>query len=782
MIGQTISHYRILEKIGGGGMGVVYKAEDTKLKRAVALKFLPPEMTRDEEAKQRFVHEAQAASALDHPNICTVHEIDETEEHQIFISMACYDGETLREKIGRGPLKLAEAVDLAIQIALGLAHAHAHDIVHRDIKPANVIVTADGTAKIVDFGLAKLRGGTVLTKSGTTLGTVAYMSPEQVRGEQVDQRTDIWSLGVVLYEMITGLTPFKGEYEHAIQFSILSVRHEAVTGLRSGIPLEVERIVDKCLEKDAAYRYQHVDELVTDLKRVKRDTSEVSLVDDRTASVLAGRSSHAKTHWRKRRVALGGFAAIVILAFGINYFIPKGNIIDSIAVLPFINASDDSLEYLSDGMSESLMNDLSRLPNLTVMSRTSAFHYKGKAIDPQKAGSELGVKGVLWGRISRRGNALFVSAELIDVRKNSHVWGEEYNRTFSDFIALRKELTRKIASELGLRLTGTATRNGMGGSTKNEEAYQLYLKGRFYWNKRTLGGTVKAIEHFQNSISIDPTFAPAYAGLADCYIIPANPNPPKERIPIARSAAKKAIELDESLAEPHATMALAMGVLEWDWQGAEREYKRSIDLNPNYATAHQWYGGFLSNMGRFEEAKMEAQKAIKLDPLSPIISSDAAAVFYYSRDYEAAIRQALKTPELDSALTTHYGVLGMTYIAQCRYPDAMRIQLKGAEMSGASMEYLAALRKAYDKSDWKGFAKVRLEHAVERSKQGYVSGHQLAAWSVLSGDTEGAFRYLQKACDDRDHLLSTINSDPVYDPLRNDARFIALIKKMGFEK
>jgi eukaryotic-like serine/threonine-protein kinase len=779
MIGTTVSHYKILEKLGGGGMGVVYKAQDTKLKRTVALKFLPPDLTRDEEAKTRFVHEAQAASALQHNNICNIHDIEVTEDGQTFIVMDCYDGETLKEKIAGGPLKLAEAIDLAIQSALGLAHAHAHGIVHRDVKPANVIVTSDGVAKILDFGLAKLRGGTILTKTGATLGTVTYMSPEQVRGEQVDQRTDIWSLGVALYEMLTGVPPFRGEYENAIQFSILNVRHEAITGVRSGIPLEVERIVDKCLEKDAAYRYQHMDELLADLKRVKRDTSEVSLTEVGKATVVTARSSDAKTPWRRSWVIVSGLAAMIVLALGIYYFIPKSNIIDSIAVLPFINVSDDSLEYLSDGMSESLMNDLSRLPNLTVMSRTSAFHYKGKTIDPQKAGSELGVKGVLWGRISQRGNDLFVSAELIDVSKNSHVWGEEYNRTFSDFIALRKELTKKIASELGLRLTGTATKKGMGGSTENEEAYQLYLKGRYYWNKRTAGGIGKAIEHFQNSISLDPAFALAYAGLADCYIIPANPNPPKERIPIAMSAAKKALELDESLAEPHAAMAVAKHDLERDWQGAEREYKRSIELNPNYATAHQWYGDFLGFMGRFEEAKMEAQKAVRLDPLSPIINSDAAAVFYYSRDYESAIRQTLKTLELDSAMN---GTLVMTYIAQRRYPDAMRIQLKNAELSGGPKEYLAALRKAHETSDWKKFAKARLEHAIERSKQGYVSGHQLAAWSVLSGDTEGAFRYLQKAYEDRDHLLNTINIDPVYDPLHNDERFIALIKKMGFEK
>ncbi len=469
MIGKTISHYHIIGQIGSGGMGVVYKAEDTKLKRTVALKFLPPELTRDPEAKARFIREAQAASTLDHPNICTIHEIDETPEGQLFIVMACYEGKTLKEKIKDEGLRIKEAVDITIQIAQGLEKAHEKGIIHRDIKPANIFITADGNVKILDFGLAKLAGQAQLTKDASTLGTVAYMSPEQISGENIDQRTDIWSLGVVLYEMLTGRSPFKGDYEQAIIYSILNEEPDSISSIRSDFPAELELVIQKAMHKDSMKRYRNVNELLIDLKTTKRNL-EVKWID----------------------------------------YLEKA--VPSIAVLPFVNMSaDPENEYFSEGMSEDIINALSKIKDFRVAARTSTFSFKGEKIDLHEIGRKLKVETVLEGSVRKAGNRMRITAQLINVQDGYHLWSEQYDRVVADVFDIQDEITLAIVDALKVELLAGENLAVTKRYTDNVEAYNLYSKGRYYWNKMNTESFRKAIDHFQKAIAIDPSYALAYA-------------------------------------------------------------------------------------------------------------------------------------------------------------------------------------------------------------------------------------------------------------------------------
>ncbi len=519
MIGQTISHYKILEKLGEGGMGVVYKAQDTKLDRIVALKFLPPHLSSSEQEKARFLQEAKAASALNHPNVCTIYGIEEFDGQQ-FIEMEFVDGVTLRQRL---PIqKQSEAINYAIQIGDALQEAHSKGIVHRDIKAENIMVNQKNQIKVMDFGLAKLKGSMKLTRTSSTVGTLAYMSPEQIQGGEVDSRSDLFSFGILLFEMLTGRTPFRGEHEAAVLYSIVNEPPESLLKLRPDCSPELERIIGRAIEKDPEDRYQSAADFVSELRRVQKQSAKVSRTVTKEISVApldpaksdtSAVASSAPRPKRKRQFMVVGIILIVLAASAVSYFsfFNKKETIDSIAVLPFENVgADPNTEYLSDGITESLINTLSQLSHLSVKSRSSVFHYKGKDIDPQKAGKELGVKAVLTGSVTQRGDNLQISAELVDVSNDNHIWGDQYNKKLADILTVQEIISKEISQNLSLKLGGEDEKKLEKHATENTEAYQLYLKGRFYWNKRKADDLQKAIDYYNEAIAKDSTYALAY--------------------------------------------------------------------------------------------------------------------------------------------------------------------------------------------------------------------------------------------------------------------------------
>ncbi|TDI81107.1 MAG: tetratricopeptide repeat protein [Caldithrix sp.] len=744
MIGKTISHYQIIEKIGEGGMGIVYKAKDTTLERTVAIKFLPRQTATQAEERQRFYIEAKAAAALNHPNIATTHAIEEVED-DVFIVMEYIEGQELKQKIDAGPLPVEDAIHIILQIANGLQEAHKKGIVHRDIKSANIMLTGSGQIKIMDFGLAKVRGGAQVTQIGTTLGTAAYMSPEQARGEDVDHRTDIWSLGVVLYETIAGQLPFKGHYEQAVLYSILNEDPESITCLRRGVPTELEAIMNKALAKSPNERYQQVDGMLIDLN-------------------VLGKELETKSRQ-----------------------VPKEKCPPSVAVLPFVNVSPEKEnEYFSDGMTEEIIDALTKVEGLRVVSRTSVFAFKGKDQDIRKIGEQLNVSHVVEGSVRKAGNRVRITAQLINIADGYHLWSERFDREMEDVFTIQEEIAHMIVNALKIKLVHKAETPLVERSTENIKAYNLFLKGRYCWNKRTEAALKQCVNYFEQAIEIDPDYMLAYCGLADAYallgIAEYGALPPMEVMPKAKAAAVKALEIDNTLAEAQTTVAHVKAFFDWDFTGADKEFNRAIELNPNYPFSHHWYALYLSAMERHDEAIAEEKRAQELEPLSLIINKNVGTIFYYARKYEQAIEQYKKALELDPDFARTHFFLGLAYISNSMFEEAIAEIKKAITFSGENTVMLALLASAIAMSGKKDEATKILKDLKKRLKRGYVPSFNLAILYMGLDEKASAFEWLEKAYQERSSWLVSLKVEPILDGLRSDPRFTALLKKVGLEK
>lgn len=843
----NLSHYRIISRIGAGGMGEVYLAQDTKLDRKVALKILPVELAANQDRMRRFVQEAKAAAALNHPNIAHIYEIGEApvgsalgrnpagsnptvkEGTVHFIAMEFIDGQTLREKIHLEHTELRKLLRWLQHAAEGLARAHTAGIVHRDLKPDNIMITRDGHAKVLDFGLAKLietqpmasdssEVATAVLKQhsspGTIMGTVGYMSPEQAQGKtkEIDQRSDIFSFGCILFEAVTGKKPFEGDSVIKSLHMVLYEPAPAITEFNPSAPSDLQRILRRCLAKDPEERYQSIKEVAIELKTLRRElegqsldksmapstktdagaestlSQNVSATTSAPSSSLQTRASSAEyvvSEIKQHKLATGLVALLVIgglVAAGVLLMRARSTAaaIESIAVLPFENRSKDAdSEYLSDGLAESLIYRLSQLPNLKVSPTSSVMRYKGKETDVKRIANELGVNAVMTGRIAQRGDSLTISVELVDARNNNLIWGEQYDRKMSDLLATQREIATAIAQKLQLKLAGEDTRGITKQYTNNNEAYQLYLKGRFHFARRSKEDIEKSIELFEQAIKLDPNFALAYVGIGESYaVMPSYPYmSPKEAMPLAKAAVAKALSLDPNLPEAHTVAGIIAATYDWNWTEAEREFKRSLELDSNLALTHYRYAWvYLSPLGRHDEAIAEMQRAMDLEPLSLVQGANFAAIYLYARKYDQALDQAKKTYELDTSLITSQNWMSHALNLNGMYAEAIEVAGKGVQINNSNRPTLAY---AYAKSGKREQAEAIINQWKEAETTRYISNYWAAVVYAALGEKDGAFAELEKAYQEHDWFFQRLKVDPFMDPLRDDPRFNDLVKRLG---
>jgi serine/threonine protein kinase/TolB-like protein/Tfp pilus assembly protein PilF len=842
-----LGRYEIRFLLGVGGMGEVYLAHDTSLNRKVALKVLPAEVAANEDRMRRFKQEATAAASLNHPNIAHIYEIGQSDDLN-FIAMEFVDGTTLRDKIHKEHEDLSKLLRVLQHVAEGLAKAHDAGIVHRDLKPDNIMITSDGHAKILDFGLAKLIERQTPTGSATSseeptilqpnstpgliLGTMGYMSPEQAQGKtkEIDHRSDIFTFGCILFEAITKQKAFAGKDHIETLNKVIREPVAQLATFNPDAPADLQRIVRRCLAKDPEQRYQNIKDVAIELKELRRELleggvewsrssvqeqqpnavgplqtapatwqSETTRVQSQAATTGspasgATRASSAefivnelKRH--KTATIIGALAILIVAAavvFGIRSYLHAGSTevaIESIAVIPFMNQNkDQNAEWISDGLTESIINNLTQLPNLKVIARSSVFRYKGRETDPIAVGKELGVRAVLTGRLMQRGDTMVVSAELIDIRDNKQLWGDKYERQLADMLSVQREIAREITNNLRPTLSGVDQSLMDKQYTANSEAYQLYLQGRFYWNRRTPPDMRKAISFFERAIEKDPNYALAYTGLADSYALLTayTAEPPNQLMPKAKEAALKALALDDKLAEAHASIGQIASYYDYDFATAEREYRRAVELNPNYPTAHQWLAEHLSSMRRFDEALVEIRRALDLDPFSMIMNRIYADILLDQRRFDEAIQQYQKTLELDPNLPIAHYFLARAYEGKGMYDQAVAEYSKTQELNKQPPEVTKRFQEIYARSGWKAYVQANLDQLLQSPPGAQLPPFVVATFYARLDRKDEAIKWLEKGYEERDFRMTLLNVTWELDGLRSDPRFKDLLQRMRF--
>ena len=781
--------YQIIEEIGTGGMGKVYKDLDTEIHEKIALKLLKPEISGDRKTIERFQYEMKLARKISHKNVCRMYHLAK-DKGKYYITMEYVHGDDLKSMIRMTRhLSIGAVLSIGKQICDGLEEAHSLGIVHRDLKPQNIMIDRGGNVKIMDFGIARSLREKGITDSGIMIGTPEYMSPEQTEAKDIDLRTDIYSLGIILFEMATGKTPFEGDTALSIAMKHKGEVPQDPKELNPNIPDDLSWVIRKCLEKDKKDRFQSVDELRTELVKIEKGipTTERIVPEKKP---LTSREITVTFGLKKFWIPAAIFIAVVIIGIVIWKLIPRGKTVlpsggrSSIAVLPFSDLSPQKdQEYLCDGLAGELIVALSNIKDLHVVARTSAFSFKGKDLDIRDIGQQLNAQTVLEGSVMKSGAQLRIAVQLVDVEDGYQIWSERFDRGMDDVFKIQDEITLAIVKKLKVKLLGEERTKLVKRQTENIEAYNLYLKGRFYWNKRNEEEVKKGIEHLNQAIEEDPSFAGAYAGLADCYNVLGfySALPPKDAFPKAKAAAIKAMELDEELAEAHTSLAYAMLYHDWDWEGAEREFRRAEELNPDYATTPHWLAEYFAAMGMMNEAIVAKKRASQLDPLSMIINTTIGWMYYFDRRYDEAVEQIKRVQEIDPNFVPAHFWIGQAYEQKGLYPEAVDAFKNAVTLSRESTYTLASLAHGYASAGDKARAREILSRLRELSKAKYVSAYEIAEVYISLGEIESAFEWLEKAYEERSRALVFLKVEPRLDPIRSDPRFKTLLDKMNLE-